>query len=132
MNQNIAASASIGKINYKTSIRAGKFQYEIDEPESLGGMDSAPSPFDYLHGALAGCVAVTLKMYIERKGWDLGEITVNVIHRINENDQIVFLKEISTEIEADEAQKKRLINIANKCPVAKLLKEGVEQETVMI
>src|SRR4051794_25963444 len=50
----------------------------VDEPEALGGTDTAPSPFELLAGAVAGCVTITMRMYARRKGWELGEVGVDV------------------------------------------------------
>src|SRR5436190_20802101 len=56
----------------------GRHTVVIDEPEALGGTDTGPSPFELLAGAVAGCVAVTMRMYARRKGWELGELGVDV------------------------------------------------------
>ncbi len=93
----------------------------IDEPVSAGGDDNGPTPVEYLLTAIGGCVSITLRMYAERKGWDVGKITVNV-SQIIENNQRSLTEEISFEKEVTEEQRKRLLNIAGKCPVAKMVK----------
>ncbi|PHO00830.1 osmotically inducible protein OsmC, partial [Rhodobacteraceae bacterium 4F10] len=50
----------------------------IDEPLDKGGDDNGPTPVEYLLTAIGSCVSITLRMYAERKGWDLGRVTVNV------------------------------------------------------
>ena len=93
----------------------------IDEPVSAGGDDNGPTPVEYLLTAIGGCVSITLRMYAERKGWDVGKITVNV-SQIIENNQRSLTEEISFEKDVTEEQRKRLLNIAGKCPVAKMVK----------
>lgn len=93
----------------------------IDEPVSAGGDDNGPTPVEYLLTAIGGCVSITLRMYAERKGWDVGEITVNV-SQVIENNERSLTEEISFEKEVTEEQRKRLLIIAGKCPVAKMVK----------
>ena len=97
----------------------------IDEPLEAGGGDSAPTPMEYLLTAIGGCVSITLRMYAERKGWDLGKITVNVKLETVETENGMekkILEEIHFEKEITSDQHKRLQNIAGKCPVVKLVK----------
>lgn len=131
MAEPVTIQASIGKTNYITSIKAKEFNIALDEPLSVGGSGTAPAPFDYLYAALAGCVAVTLRMYVERKGWDVGNIYVNVTPTRNETGETVFIKKLAFENEISEDQAKRLVVIADKCPVSKLLHSGVEMRTEM-
>lgn len=97
----------------------------LDEPIADGGGDSGPTPVEYLLTAVGGCVAMTLRMYAERKEWDLGEITVNMTQEIVETDsgfERQLVEEISFEKEVTPQQSKRLLVIAGKCPVAKMVK----------
>ena len=93
----------------------------IDEPVSDGGVDNGPTPVEYLLTAIGGCVSITLRMYAERKGWDVGKITVNVTQVI-ENNERSLTEEISFEKEITDEQRKRLLLMAGKCPVAKMIK----------
>ncbi|WP_299064787.1 OsmC family protein [uncultured Polaribacter sp.] len=97
----------------------------IDEPVSYGGDDNGPTPVEYLLTAIGGCVSITLRMYAERKGWDVGEITVNV-SQIKDKKGSHLSEEISFEKEISEDQRKRLLVIAGKCPVAKMVKGETE------
>ena len=97
----------------------------MDEPISDGGGDSGATPVEYLLTAIGGCVSMTLRMYAERKEWDLGEITVNMTQEIVETDngfERQLIEEISFEKEVTPEQRKRLLVIAGKCPVAKMVK----------
>lgn len=94
----------------------------IDEPGFYGGGDTGPSPVEYLLSAIGGCVSITLRMYAERKGWDLGAIAVDVTQIKNEDGSYILSEEISFEKEVSDYQKKRLLIFAGKCPVAKMVK----------
>ncbi len=97
----------------------------IDEPIDKGGDDNGPTPVEYLLTAIGGCVSITLRMYAERKGWDLGKITVKVVQKqelTSEGIKKSLVEEISFEKEVTEEQREKLIEIAGKCPVAKMVK----------
>lgn len=97
----------------------------IDEPLDAGGGDSAPTPVEYLLTAIGGCVSITLRMYAERKGWDLGEIKVKVHQKeelTSEGIKKTLVEEISFEKSITKEQKEKLLEIAGKCPVAKMVK----------
>jgi len=129
MAEPVRIQASIAETNYITTIKAKEFTIPLDEPLSIGGSGTAPAPFDYLYAALAGCVAVTLRMYVERKSWDVGEIYVNVTPTRNEEGEILLIKKLAFEKEISADQEKRLMVIADKCPVSKLLHSGVAMRT---
>ena len=93
----------------------------IDEPVSAGGDDNGPTPVEYLLTAIGGCVSITLRMYTERKGWNVGKIKVNV-SQVKENNETYLTEEISFENNITDDQRKRLLVIAGKCPVAKMVK----------
>ncbi len=124
--------ATIGNENYKTSLELGEFHLAADEPIELGGTNSAPSPGNYLRASLASCVAITLKMYIDRKGWDLGSINVEIQDQVLDTGEFRLMKKISFENAITKDQQKRLAIIADKCPISKLLKTGVLQTTEVL
>ena len=112
--------------NYLHRIRAGHFEVASDEPKALGGQGAAPAPFDYYLAALASCTAITLRMYAEKKGWDLGEFRAELelaraddgtvqIHRVLHSDQAL----------SDE-QWQRLLEIVEKTPVTRAMREGAQ------
>ncbi|MCH3884758.1 OsmC family protein [Tenacibaculum aquimarinum] len=114
--------------NYLAEAKMRNHFAVIDEPVASGGGDSGPTPVEYLLTAIGGCVSITLRMYAKRKGWDLGKITVNV----TQNEQKELIEEISFEKEVTEEQRKRLQEIAGKCPVAKMVKGETAISTKII
>lgn len=121
-----------GDDGYTTEIRAGKHALLADEPESVGGKDFGPTPYDLLISALGACTSMTLRMYADRKKWPLQEVLVHLEHAKihetdceNEDDPSARIDQIKREIEVvgplDDDQKKRLLEIAEKCPVHKTL-----------
>ncbi|SDR79397.1 putative redox protein [Polaribacter sp. KT25b] len=115
--------------NYLAEAKTRNHFLTIDEPVASGGDDNGPTPVEYLLTAVGGCVSITLRMYAERKGWNVGKITVNVFQKEEQTSEGIkkWLEEdISFENEITEDQKKRLLVIAGKCPVAKMVKGETE------
>lgn len=107
--------------NYQTLITAGQHQFTADEPRSMGGQGSAPAPYDYILAGLGSCTTMTLKMYADRKGWDLGEINLalNLSKDADGKSHVERILSISQSI--DDHQWERLLDIASKTPVTKTL-----------
>ncbi|MBC2844343.1 bifunctional alpha/beta hydrolase/OsmC family protein [Winogradskyella flava] len=129
--------------NFTTSIQTKNHTFIADEPASIGGSDFGPSPYEYLNAALAACTVMTLKMYAERKKWDLHEVFVYVSHSRKhsddlqvEVDQPKYLDHISKKLKfvgnLDHTQKERLKEIASRCPVHKTIASEVIFETQII
>jgi putative redox protein len=130
--ENPTSKTILTKRNFLAESKMRNHFAVIDEPKDLGGDDNGPTPIEYLLTAIGSCVAITLRMYAERKGWDLGKINVNVNQQTEKTDNgiIKYLTEdISFENEITEDQRKRLLNIAGKCPVVKLVKNETKIET---
>ena len=95
-----------------------------DEPETLGGADSAPTPYELLAGALAACVATTLRMYARRKGWELEDVTVDVELDGNARPpQATIALRLPEELEPE--RRDRLEQVAQACAVHRTLERGV-------
>lgn len=129
--------------NFTTSIQTKNHTFIADEPASIGGSDFGPSPYEYLNAALAACTVMTLKMYAERKQWDLQEVFVYISHsRKHSNDLQVevdkpkYLDHINKKLKfvgnLDTTQKERLKEIASRCPVHKTIASEVIFETQII
>lgn len=100
----------------------GRHAILMDEPEGAGGTDLGPSPTRVLAAALAGCTAITVEMYADRKGWDLGGVEVEVemeYGRASLPESFTVL--LRVEAELSEEQRERLLVIAGKCPVHRAL-----------
>ncbi len=93
----------------------------VDEPVAAGGTDAGPSPTRLVAAGLAGCVAVTMEMYAERKGWDIGSVEVDVDVEYEGFSPRSFAVTLRLPAELSEEQRQRLMVIARKCPVHKVL-----------
>jgi len=93
----------------------------VDEPAAAGGADTGPSPTRLLAASLAGCVAVTIEMYAERKGWELGRVAVDVEAEYEGHAPRSFAVTLRLPRELSDEQRARLVAIAGKCPVHKIL-----------
>lgn len=125
---------------FTTEIRAGDHSLLADEPKAYGGANLGPNPYDLLNAALGACTSMTLQMYAGRKKWQLKEAIVHLKHdRVYAEDCAVCeekpqkLDQLSREVELigdlDEAQRKRLMEIADKCPVHKTLMSEISITT---
>ena len=113
--------------------------WRADEPAGIG-TDTGPSPYELLLSSLGSCTSMTLRLYAQRKGWDLQRVTVRLQHyRIHAEDceecetKHGFLDRIDREIEVtgnlDSAQKQRLLEIAEHCPVHRTLQSEINIRT---
>jgi putative redox protein len=100
-----------------------------DEPEDSGGANRGPSPTRLLAGALASCTAITMEMYADRKGWDLGELEVVVDMEYGQPSvPKSFVVTLKLPKELSEDQQQRLKVIAGRCPVHRVLSREAEVE----
>ena len=118
---------SIGTEKYFCTITWRNGNLIMDEPTNVGGQDSGPDPYTTLLASLAGCTLSTLRMYIDRKGWDIPKIVVQLnMTQDTENGIITTIKRnISFEEAIPLEQKERLLVIASKCPVSKILENKI-------
>jgi putative redox protein len=135
-----ASVATTGRGSFTTEISASGHPLTVDEPLSVGGANQGPSPYDLLSAALASCTSMTLNMYAARKGIALDSATVQVRHdklhaqdcedcesRAGKIDQ--FQREIILEGALSDAERQRLLEIADRCPVHKTLHSEVKIRT---
>ncbi|MEO8234323.1 MAG: OsmC family protein [Flavobacterium sp.] len=125
LENNITGNIGVQKYLCTISWRSG--QLIMDEPESIGGKNLGPDPYSTLLASLAGCTLSTLRMYIDRKGWDIREINIslNLYQENNPELTTTITREITFSNAIDEETKNRLLIIAEKCPVSKILKNTV-------
>lgn len=99
----------------------GSHDLRVDEPADKGGSDTGPRPTELLGASLAGCIAITVEMYAERKGWDVGSVEVDV--EVGYDGPVPSSFEVGLKLPAglDDEQRRRLLVIATKCPVHKVL-----------
>jgi putative redox protein len=93
----------------------------VDEPAERGGTDTGPRPTQLLAASLAGCTAITIEMYAERKGWDVGAIEVDVDVAYEDGIPSTFAVALQLPTDLSEEQRQLLLRIAGKCPVHKVL-----------
>ena len=110
----------------RQQVKIREHDLTADEPADMGGDDSGPSPQELLAASLASCTAVTMEMYAARKGWDVGEITVDVDYEpAHRGSPTRFAMTVSLAKELPEEQRERLMQIAAKCPVHRTLEGEV-------
>src|SRR5688572_19404595 len=123
-------SATIGTDKYKTTLRTDTHTIIGDEPLDNGGRDYGPGPGDFLRMSLASCTAITLRMYADRKGYDVREIEVKV-HTQEAEGKNIFHRHIHIDGNIDEPVRKRMVQTANACPVHKILTRPIEVTTII-
>ncbi len=123
--KNIArARISSTDTHYVHDIHAGRYDLKTDEPVSLGGQGQGPAPFDLYLASLAACTAITLRMYAERKGWDLGEFRAELQAQMDDDGHLHVNRILHATGPLDEAQWKRLLEVVANTPVTKVMREG--------
>jgi putative redox protein len=134
-------TAQVGPGGLRARLGARHHALVADEPLALGGTDAGPTPYEYLLGALAGCTAMTLRIYADRKGWPLEGARVRLRGaRSHQRDcehcttEKVGIGRIERSIELSgpltEAQRGRLLQVADRCPVKQTLERGFRVEDV--
>lgn len=130
--------------NLQVQIEASNHQLLADEPITSGGDDKGPNPYDLLLSSLAACKVITVHMYAQRKQWPVETVTITMSHRKVAADECedcetqgqakvdIIDCEISFEGDLDEAQIKRLAEIADRCPVHRTLTSETKIRTAVI
>lgn len=114
---------------YTAQLVVGQHHGVADEPIGIGGGDTGPAPDEILLSALGACTAITLRMYAERKQWPLEGVEVELDFDEAAKDRTVIRRTVHLTGALDESQRARLLQIANACPVHKILTGTVEIPT---
>ena len=127
-------TAHIGKELYAVEIKSpGGNTLIADEPVADGGQNKGFSPTELLAASLAACTTATLRMYADRKGWDLPEVDTDItLERDEAANKTVINRAIHLKGNLDETQRARLLQIANSCPIHKMLSNPIEINTQMV
>lgn len=121
-----AVARRVGSGGLKHNVEAGGHKLTSDEPERLGGTDAGPSPEELLAASLAACSAITLEMYANRKGWDVGDVVVEVGYEpAQRGSPTRFAMAVKLPKELSEDQRAKLMQIVAKCPVHRTLEGEV-------
>lgn len=128
---------------FTQDVVAGAHRLTADEPRDAGGDDAGPNPYEYLLAALGACTSMTIRMYVQRKGWTLRRIHVRLRHekihakdcadcetKVGMVDRIV--REIALEGDLDAEQTTKVMEIADKCPVHRTLTSEIRIVTTRV
>ena len=128
---------------YTTTMKVGNHYMTADEPVNFGGNDFGPSPYQLVSAGLSACTAMTIQMYARRKGWDVKNAEVHTSYNKQHAEDCencenpsakidTFERSIKLEGDLDDKQIKRLLQIADKCPVHKTLHAEVQVKTRLV
>jgi putative redox protein len=115
---------------YAHDVEVDGHELRLDEPAAAGGTDTGPRPTHLLGASLAGCIAITVEMYAQRKDWDVGAVEVDVEMSYEGPVPSGFEVGLKLPGHLDQEQKRRLLVIATKCPVHKVLAGQAHVEVV--
>jgi putative redox protein len=132
--QSIAMASVTSASGYRGDIRLGRHRFVADEGPEVGGDDAGPNPYQLLLAGLVQCTAATLRMYANRKGWDLGAVDVRA-RLFRQGDGATKTERIERSIrvhgELSVDQKRRLAEIADRTPVTRTLLSGLAITTTL-
>jgi putative redox protein len=129
---NTAYVKSSGK-PFATDISVGAHQLVADEPADNGGADTGPTPRDLLLAALGACTAITLRMYAQRKQWPLTDVDVQLSYGDAPTPGTTIIqRDVKLTGTLDDEQRQRLLQIANMCPLHKILTGTIEIPTKLV
>ncbi len=113
-------------VSLRHEVEVGHHRLTADEPRGRGGSDAGPNPQELLAASLASCTAITVEMYADRKGWDVGDVAVDVDYEpAQRGSPTRFRMSVQLAKELPEEQREKLMQIAAKCPVHRTLEGEV-------
>lgn len=132
--------ANLGDESFTTQIRAGNHYFLADEPESVGGNEFGPTPYELLSASLAACTSMTIQMYARRRKWPVKNVETHVNHNKKHAEDCenceqkpakidFFEREIVLEGPLSDKQRQKLLEIANKCPVHRSMHNEIQITT---
>jgi putative redox protein len=125
-------TASITRDHYRVHIQAGKNSIIADEPEANGGKDEGMNPHELLASALGACTCATVRMYADRKGIALDGLKVDLtVTHDDEKNSTNIKRDITLMGSLGAEDREKLLTIANKCPIHKLLTNPINIETTL-
>jgi putative redox protein len=127
---------------FRTQVTVDRHQLTVDEPVPVGGTDAGPSPYEILLAALGSCTAMTLRLYADRKKWPLEQVVVKLRHRKVHAQDCVDCEVKAAKIDVvdrvlelkgplDEAQRAKLLEMAERCPVHQTLHSTIQVNTTL-
>lgn len=130
-HQPFTATVRIGKDPYTSTIKTEGHELLADEPTDLGGQNAGASPYGHLLTAIGACKTITMRMYADRKGWDLQGATVELTHSRERPGVERIDAVITLEGDLDDEQRARLAEIADRCPVHRTITGELTVESTL-
>ena len=116
--------------DYRQVLRCGRHEMLADERPARGGADAGPMPFEYLLSGLGACTSITLRMYAQRKGWNIGTVSVSLaLRRGKDGSKVERRVSLSAALTAE--QQAKLLEICEKTPVTLVVRSGVPVHTTL-
>ena len=125
------AIVTLGHTDFEMTAVIRDHKITFDEPENNGGKDKGPAPTEMLCAALGACTVATIKMYINHKQWKMDSLSCDVSKYVNTEGKNVFTRKIHLKGALSEEQRSRVLVVANKCPVHKILEGSNIIETTL-
>lgn len=127
-----AISASLGAQDFTTQLTNDTHRWVADEPKEIGGTDQGPNPYELMLSALSACSAITMKMYANRKSWPLEGVDIQCDLVKQEVGGVSSIRrKINLEGPLDAEQRERLFQIADMCPIHKMLSNSIVINSVL-
>jgi uncharacterized OsmC-like protein len=127
---------------FRTEVTVDRHRLTVDEPLPVGGTDAGPSPYEMILAALGSCTAMTLRLYADRKKWPLERVVVKLRHRKVHAQDCADCEHKTAKIDTidrvlelqgplDEAQRAKLLEMADRCPVHQTLRSEIQVNTTL-
>ena len=126
-----SVTGAAGDPDYRQSIRCGNHEMLADERPARGGTDAGPMPFEYLLSGLGACTSITLRMYAERKSWNIGNVDVSLTLHQDKGGTRTIDRRVTVSGELTAEQREKLAEICEKTPVTLAVKSGVGITTTL-